>query len=71
MKAWRWAVLRPRAYALLAGLGARLLSIMGGRKKLLHKLPGLDGWTDGRDMPAPSGETFRAAYAKYKKDAGR
>jgi L-lactate dehydrogenase complex protein LldF len=71
MKAWRWAVLRPRAYALLAGMGAKLLSIMGGRKKLLHKLPGLDGWTDGRDMPAPSGETFRTAYAKYKKDAGR
>jgi hypothetical protein len=25
--------------------------------ELLHKLPGLDGWTDGRDT-GPAGETF-------------
>ncbi|MES2354200.1 MAG: LutB/LldF family L-lactate oxidation iron-sulfur protein [Pseudomonadota bacterium] len=69
MKAWRWTALHPRAYALLSKLGAKFLQILGGREKMLHKLPGLDGWTDGRDMPAPAGETFRAAYARYKREA--
>ena len=69
MRAWRWMVLHPRAYAWLARLSAKSLHILGGREKLLHKLPGLDGWTSGRDMPAPAGETFRAAYARHKRKA--
>jgi L-lactate dehydrogenase complex protein LldF len=64
IQAWSWAVQRPAVYALLAKIGAKLLALVGGKEKLLHKLPGLDGWTDGRDMPAPSGETFRAAYKR-------
>jgi L-lactate dehydrogenase complex protein LldF len=64
IKAWSWAAQRPAAYAFLAKIGAKLLALVGGRQKLLHKLPGLDGWTDGRDMPAPSGETFRAAHKR-------
>jgi len=70
MKAWRWAALHPRIYALLTQTGAKFLKILGGREKMLHKLPGLDGWTDGRDMPAPAGETFRAAYVRHKRKAG-
>ena len=35
----------------------------GGRDKLIHTLPGIDGWTSGRDMPAPEGKTFRELYA--------
>jgi L-lactate dehydrogenase complex protein LldF len=67
MKAWRWAVLHPRAYALLTRLSAKILRMLGGRERLIHKLPGLDGWTAGRDMPAPKGETFRAMYANRRK----
>ena len=37
-------------------------SWLGGRDKLIHALPGLDGWTKGRDMPAPAGRTFRELY---------
>jgi len=33
---------------------------------LLHKLPFAGGWTDGRDMPAPAGQTFRDLYAEKK-----
>jgi L-lactate dehydrogenase complex protein LldF len=59
---WGFAVQRPRLYAFLAKLGARVAAWMGGRDKLIHKLPGLDGWTHGRDMPAPAGKTFREMY---------
>jgi L-lactate dehydrogenase complex protein LldF len=66
MKAWGYAARRPRLYAALTRIGARLASWLGGRERLIHRLPGFDGWTKGRDMPAPSGETFRDLYRKRK-----
>ena len=63
IKAWSFAVSRPVLYALLSKIGARVASWIGGREKLIHRLPGIDGWTDGRDMPAPEGKTFRELYA--------
>jgi L-lactate dehydrogenase complex protein LldF len=66
LRLWSYSARHPRLYALLAKLGARMLSILGGADKLLHRLPGLDGWTKGRDMPAPAGETFRSLYAKAR-----
>jgi L-lactate dehydrogenase complex protein LldF len=62
LELWSFAVQRPRLYAALARIGARVASWMGGREKLIHTLPGLDGWTKGRDMPAPAGRTFREMY---------
>ncbi len=59
---WGFFVKRPRLYAFASRAGARIASWMGGREKLIHKLPGIDGWTDGRDMPAPQGKTFRELY---------
>ncbi len=60
---WGFFVQRPRLYALATRIGARVASMMGGEQKLIHSLPGIDGWTQGRDMPAPAGETFRELYA--------
>ena len=65
LRAWSWLATHPRAYALATRIGARVLSAMGGRERLLHKLPLAGGWTDGRDMPAPQGSTFRALYARW------
>ncbi len=59
---WGFFVKRPRLYAFASRAGARIASWIGGREKLIHKLPGIDGWTDGRDMPAPEGKTFRELY---------
>jgi L-lactate dehydrogenase complex protein LldF len=61
---WSFTVQRPRLYAMLSKVGARVASWMGGRDKLIHRLPGIDGWTSGRDMPAPEGRTFRELYKK-------
>jgi L-lactate dehydrogenase complex protein LldF len=64
IKLWSWAALHPRLYSFGARLVARVLGRLGGRKKLLHRLPGLSGWTDGRAMPAPTGRTFRELYRR-------
>ncbi len=61
-KAWAWVAARPALYAFASKIGARVLKWMGGRDGLIHKLPVGAGWTDGRDMPAPAGRTFRELY---------
>ena len=60
---WGFFVQRPGLYAFATRLGARFAAMLGGKAKLIHSLPGIDGWTDGRDMPAPEGKTFRELYA--------
>lgn len=66
MALWAFAARRPGLYALLSRLGARFASWLGGKDKLIHALPGIDGWTQGRDMPAPEGRTFRELYAQKR-----
>jgi L-lactate dehydrogenase complex protein LldF len=60
---WGFFVRRPALYAMASRVGVRVAAMMGGKEKLIHSLPGIDGWTKGRDMPAPSGKTFRELYA--------
>jgi L-lactate dehydrogenase complex protein LldF len=66
LKAWAWLALHPRIYALATTIGVRILGMMGGKEKVLHRLPGAGGWTDGRDFPVPAGMTFREMYRKEK-----
>jgi L-lactate dehydrogenase complex protein LldF len=67
LKAWAWLALHPVVYSLAMGAAARLLSRLGGKDKLLHALPGASAWTDGRDFPAPAGQTFREMYRQGKR----
>ena len=67
LRAWDWAARHPRVYALLAALGVRALRILAGRNGMIRKLPFDPGWTQGRDMPAPRGKTFRELYASRAK----
>ena len=62
-KAWAWFARRPRLYAGASRIGVRLLKAMGGRDGVIRRLPVGGGWTQGRDMPAPQGRTFRELYA--------
>ena len=62
---WAWLALRPVWYARCAGLISRVLCWLGGAKKRIGWLPGT--WTRERDLPAPSGQTFRTLYRKQSK----
>jgi L-lactate dehydrogenase complex protein LldF len=64
LRMWAWAALHPGMYSFLTRIMARMGKWVGGRDRLLHKLPGAgSGWTDERDLPAPAGKTFRELYA--------
>jgi L-lactate dehydrogenase complex protein LldF len=64
LNGWSFLARRPRLYAAFTRIASRMGAWMGGRDRLIHRLPGIDGWTKGRDMPAPAGKTFRELYRK-------
>jgi L-lactate utilization protein LutB len=63
LRLWAWLALRPVLYAALTRIGVRALRLMGGRHRMIRRLPFAHGWTAGRDMPAPTGRTFRELNA--------
>ena len=66
LAAWAWLVRRPRLYRRLAGIGVRVLSLLSRRGRF-RWLPLASGWTDARDLPAPSGRTFLSAWRRHAK----
>ena len=71
LRAWSWLALRPRLFGALTRIGVRALRRLGGRDRLIHRLPLGRGWTNGRDMPAPAGRTFRELHARRRVDGER
>jgi L-lactate dehydrogenase complex protein LldF len=67
LRLWTWCASRPRLYATLTALGARVLKRLGGTRGLIHRLPLASGWTGGRDFPAPAGRTFRELHRAHEK----
>jgi L-lactate dehydrogenase complex protein LldF len=59
---WAFVAKRPMLYRLASRIGVRFMRLMAGGKKTISRLPFAAGWTDYRDMPAPSGKTFRELY---------
>ena len=62
LRVWSWFAQRPALYGFGTKIGVRMLKAMGGRDGMIHRLPLAGGWTEGRDMPAPAGRTFRELY---------
>jgi L-lactate dehydrogenase complex protein LldF len=69
LQLWAWFARRPAAYRVATRAAAALLGFMGRRKGRFASLPFASGWTAGRDLPAPEGETFFARYASQQKAA--
>ena len=70
LAAWGWLARRPALYRRLAGLGVRLLSLLG-RRGHFRRLPFAAGWTGARDLPAPPGGTFLGAWRRRGKAPAR
>jgi L-lactate dehydrogenase complex protein LldF len=64
---WAWVARRPALYRLATRAAAGVLGALGRRKGRFTSLPLGQGWTAGRDFPAPEGETFFARYDRQQK----
>ncbi|MEQ9640753.1 MAG: lactate utilization protein B [Alphaproteobacteria bacterium] len=64
VKLWAFIARRPALYRPGARVAAWLLAKLGGDDGRLRKLWGASGWTRGRDLPAPAGDTFQAQWRK-------
>jgi len=67
---WAWFARRPAMYRFATRVGAFTLGMLGRKRGKFTSLPLAGGWTAGRDLPAPEGETFFARYARAQR-AGR
>ncbi|WP_186035113.1 lactate utilization protein B [Burkholderia gladioli] len=73
LAAWGFAARRPTLYGFATKLMVRILERVGGERKSgggIRKLPLAAGWTDTRDLPTPTGRTFRELYAASKTHLG-
>ena len=67
MAIWAFVAKRPSLYRLVTRLAAKALGLLAGKKGRFTSLPLAGGWTKGRDLPAPEGDTFFARYAKQQR----
>jgi L-lactate dehydrogenase complex protein LldF len=58
---------RPALYHLATKISVRAMKLMSGSRKRIPALPCASGWTKGRDLPAPSGKTFRELYQQRRR----
>ena len=70
LRVWGWFARRPWAYQFVTRVGVWGLGRLGRKRGRFSSLPLAGGWTGGRDLPAPEGETFFARYARARR-AGR
>ena len=67
---WGYVAQRPALYRWATRAAAFGLGWAGRRRGRFGRLPFAGGWTEGRDLPAPEGDTFFARYAREQR-AGR
>ncbi|MBY4675775.1 LutB/LldF family L-lactate oxidation iron-sulfur protein [Marinobacterium arenosum] len=64
---WGFFAKRPALYRTLSTTSNWFLRTLAGKKGKIKKLPLAGGWTDWRDMPAPSGKTFMQQWKENKR----
>ncbi len=65
---WAWVAQRPALYRLATRIAAKALKLLAGKNGKFTTLPLASGWTAGRDLPAPEGDTFFARYAAQQRN---
>ena len=71
LRAWAFAVLRPRLYQILTAIAIPVTGILAGRARRFGKFPLARGWTRYRDLPAPQGRTFHQLWRVQQKERSR
>lgn len=67
LRLWAFLAHRPALYRLATRAASFGLALTGGKRGRFSRLPLAQGWTGGRDMPAPEGDTFSARYARQQR----
>jgi L-lactate dehydrogenase complex protein LldF len=67
LAAWAWLARRPALYRPATRAAMAVLGRLGRKRGRFASLPLAGGWTAGRDLPAPEGETFFARYARAQR----
>ena len=65
---WGWFARRPQLYRAATRAAAWGLGLLGRKRGRFTWLPFAGGWTGGRDLPAPEGDTFFARYARQQRN---
>ena len=64
---WAFFARRPGLYRLATRVAARSLKLLARGRGRFSWLPFASGWTEGRDLPAPEGDTFFSRYAREQR----
>ena len=64
---WGFFARRPSLYRMATRAVAFALGVLGRKRGRFVRLPFASGWTAGRDLPAPEGDTFFARYAREQR----
>ena len=64
---WAWFARRPTLYRLATRAAAASLGLLSRPRGRFTRLPLAGGWTAGRDLPAPEGDSFFARYARTRR----
>ncbi len=71
LKCWGWLARHPRWYGSVTRWGIRYLQWLGGHERRIRVLGIAPEWTQGRDLAAPKGGTFRDLYAQQRRKKQR
>ncbi len=64
---WAFFAARPAVYQFGTRIAMAVMGALGRRKGVFTRMPLAGGWTQGRDLPTPQGETFQAAWRQKRK----
>jgi L-lactate dehydrogenase complex protein LldF len=64
---WGYVARRPTLYRWATRAGSQMLRWMGGPTASIRRLPGAGGWTDHRNLSAPSAKPFRHQWAEGRR----
>ena len=68
---WTFFASHPRIYQFGTRIVMAAMGALGRRKGVFRRMPLAGGWTQVRDLPAPQGKTFQAAWQERLREKGR
>jgi L-lactate dehydrogenase complex protein LldF len=68
---WTFFAAHPNLYQFGTRIAMAVMGTLGRRKGVFRRMPLANGWTQSRDLPAPQGKTFQAAWREKQRGKGQ